>query len=122
VKSMYFGMYSRIKIKVRRWRITEVLTNWHSRNFEIEKRFRYVSGTVRLKTKCVTSSPLLACALDGHTLLWKLVNQQSAPFLNVRFVKKLPVTHVRQVTIFAGQTVKFYRSVTGDRHLFRPAY
>jgi hypothetical protein len=27
VKSMYFGMYSRIKIKVRRWRITEVLTN-----------------------------------------------------------------------------------------------
>jgi hypothetical protein len=31
------------------------------------------------------------------------------------------VTHVRhcQATIFAGQTVKFYRSVTGDRHLFR---
>jgi hypothetical protein len=27
--------------------------------------------------------------------------------------------HVRQATIFAGQTVKFYRSVTGDRHLFR---
>jgi hypothetical protein len=28
-------------------------------------------------------------------------------------LKKLPVTHVRQATIFAGQTVKFYRSVTG---------
>jgi hypothetical protein len=36
-------------------------------------------------TKCVTSPPLLACVLDGHTLLWKLGNQQSAPFLNVRF-------------------------------------
>jgi hypothetical protein len=26
--------------------------------------------------------------------------------------------HVRQATIFAGQTVKFYRSVTDDQHLF----
>ena len=34
-------------------------------------------------------------------------------------LKNLPITHVRQATIFAGQTVKFYRSVTDDRHLFR---
>ena len=27
--------------------------------------------------------------------------------------------HVRQATAFAGQTVKFHRSVTGGRHLFR---
>jgi hypothetical protein len=71
-------------------------------------------------TKCVTSPPLLACTVDGHTLLWKIENKKSAPFLNVLFyVKHLPVTHVRQATIFGGQTVKFYRPVTGDRHLFR---
>jgi hypothetical protein len=28
-------------------------------------------------------------------------------------LKHLPVTHVRQATVFAGQTVKFYQSVTG---------
>jgi hypothetical protein len=41
-------------------------------------------------TKCVTSPPLLACTVDGHTLLWKIGNQKSAPFLNVQyfFIKK----------------------------------
>jgi hypothetical protein len=33
-------------------------------------------------TKCVTSPPLLACNVDGHTLLWKIGNQKSAPFLS----------------------------------------
>jgi hypothetical protein len=39
-------------------------------------------------------------------------------FEHTFLLKHLPVTHVRQATIFAGQTVKFYWSVTGDRHLF----
>ena len=59
-------------------------------------------------TKCVTLPPLLACTVDRHTLLWKIGNQKSTPFLNVLFLlKNLLVTHVRQATIFAGQTVKF---------------
>jgi hypothetical protein len=75
-----------------------------------------VTGQYRIcTTKCVTSPPLLACTVDGHTLLWKIGNKKSATFL----FKKLPVTHVYQATIFAGQTVIFYRSVTDDRHLFR---
>jgi hypothetical protein len=69
--------------------------------------------------KCVTSPPLLGCTVDGHTLLWKIGHKKSAPFFNAFLFKNLPVMHVRQTTIFAGQTVKFYRSVTGDRHLFR---
>jgi hypothetical protein len=63
---------------------------------------------------------LITCAENQQSNLEK---QQSALFFNVRFcLKKLPVTHVRQATIFAGQTVKFYRSATGNRrnrHLFR---
>ena len=60
---------------------------------------------------------LITCAENQQS---NLENQQSALFFNVRFcLKKLPVRHVRQATIFAGQTVKFYRSATGDRYLFR---
>jgi hypothetical protein len=54
---------------------------------------------------------LITCAENQQS---NLENQQSALFFNARFcLKKLPVTHVRQATIFAGQTVKFYRSATG---------
>jgi hypothetical protein len=34
-------------------------------------------------TKCVTSPPLFACTVDGHTLLWKIGN-----FLTYFFIKK----------------------------------
>jgi hypothetical protein len=89
------------------------------RLFAREKR---VTGKQPLGTMlAVTSPPLLACAVDGHTLLWKLGNQQSAPSLNVLFIKKFtghacpPGDDICLLilTIFAGQTVKFYRSVTG---------
>ena len=57
-------------------------------------------------TKCVTSPPLLACALDGHTLLLKLGNQQSAPLRTFLF-KNLPVTHVTvKLTLTLTITVK----------------
>jgi hypothetical protein len=68
-------------------------------------------------TKCVATPPLLASTVDGPYTSLENGNQKSAPVFFL--LKKLPVTHVRQATIFAGQTVKFYRSVTGDWHLFR---
>jgi hypothetical protein len=41
-------------------------------------------------TKCVTSPPLFACTVDGHTLVWKIVNKKSAPFFKLTyfFIKK----------------------------------
>jgi hypothetical protein len=51
---------------------------------------------------------VFACTVDGHhTPLENCKSKICSIFERTFLLKHLPVTHVRQVTIVAGQTVKF---------------
>jgi hypothetical protein len=63
---------------------------------------------------CHLAALVLASTVDGpYTSLENWKSKICSTFEHTFLLKNLPVTHVRQATIFAGQTLKFYRSVTG---------
>jgi hypothetical protein len=55
--------------------------------------------------------------LDGHTLLWKIGNKKSAPFLNVLFIKKFTGHACEPGDDLCRSNCEILP--VSDRHLFR---
>jgi hypothetical protein len=92
---------------------------WKTRNWKTAIRHNACGISYPYDKMCYFAALISLRRRRTYTSLETWKSTICSIFERTFLLKNLPITHVRQATIFAGQTVKFYRSVTSDRHLFR---